>query len=132
VTPLPLLVRLCRWNAAAAPTQTYGPLILAAILLLLVSQFSRLTTAVTDDAFECWFGSGLIRRRIPLARIEDASVVRHRWFYGWGIRLTPRGWLWNVSGLGIVELSLEKGRRFSVGSDEPERLAAALRQRLRA
>ena len=132
VTSLALLIGVVGCLVAAAATRNLGPLVLVAILLVILSQFSRLTTVVSDDAFECWFGSGFIRRRIPLEGIKAASVVRHRWFYGFGIRLTPRGWLWNVSGLGIVELTLGNGRHFSVGSDEPERLAAALSQSLDA
>jgi hypothetical protein len=60
--------------------------------------------------------------------IRDARAVRNRWFYGWGIRLTPHGWMFNVSGLDAVELDLPNGRRFRNGTDEPERLLAAIRQ----
>lgn len=107
------------------------PLALAALGLLLVALvlFATLTTAVEDGAFLCYFGPGLIRRRVPLARIAAVEVTRNRWYWGWGIRLTPRGWLWNVSGLDAVELHLRDGRRFRVGTDEPEKLAAALRER---
>jgi hypothetical protein len=45
-----------------------------------------------------------------------------------GIRLSPGGVLWNVSGLDAVELSLDGGRRFRVGTDEPRALAAAIAQ----
>jgi hypothetical protein len=87
---------------------------------------STLTTTVDSRAFECWFGPGLIRRRIPLANIQEVSVVRSAWLWGWGIRLTNRGWLWNVSGLRAVRFRLTSGRHFSVGSDEPDRLVAAI------
>jgi hypothetical protein len=56
--------------------------------------------------------------------------VRTPWYYGWGIRLTPYGWLWNVSGTGGVELRFEDGGRFRVGSDEPDRLADAIHLRM--
>jgi hypothetical protein len=54
-----------------------------------------------------------------------------RSFYGWGIRWIPGGWLWNVSGLDGVELVLVNNRRFRVGTDEPEQLAAAIQGALR-
>ena len=50
---------------------------------------------------------------------------------GWGIRLIPNGWLWNVSGLGAVELSLVNGQRFRIGTDEPEQLATAIQGALK-
>lgn len=130
VTTLALLVGVVGCTVAALATRNFGPFILVGILLAILSQFSRLTTAVDDEAFECWFGSGLISRRIPLPRIARVEVVRNLWLYGFGIRLTPRGWMWNVSGLVAVELTFANGRHFRVGSDEPERLAAALQARL--
>jgi hypothetical protein len=35
-------------------------------------------------------------------------------------------WLWNVSGYQAVELTLNNGKRFRLGSDEPEALVNAL------
>jgi hypothetical protein len=40
------------------------------------------------------------------------------------------GWLYNVSGLRAVEVGLKSGRKYRVGTDEPERLEAALKQRI--
>ena len=49
----------------------------------------------------------------------------------WGVRWTPGGWLWNISGLDGVELALVSGRRFRIGTDEAEQLAAAIQGALR-
>jgi hypothetical protein len=46
-------------------------------------------------------------------------VVKTPWYYGWGSRLPQTGWLWNVSGLDGVKVQFDDGRRFRVGSDEP-------------
>ena len=79
-----------------------------------------------EGAVKLRFGVGLIRRTIPLGRIQAAARVRNRWWYGWGIHLTPHGWLWNVAGLDAVELRLEEGKVFRIGTDDPEGLEAAL------
>jgi hypothetical protein len=42
--------------------------------------------------------------------------------------LTPHGWLYNVAGRGAVEITLKGGRRFRIGTDEPERLCYAIQQ----
>ena len=94
--------------------------------------FSTLTVIVRDQTLEVCFGFGLIHRRIPLNRIREVQVVRTPWYYGWGIRLTPTGWLWNVSGLDGVEVQFDDGTRFRLGSDEPNQLAEALRRELSA
>ena len=106
-------------------------LLVGAVTTFLAFSLSSLTTSVSDDAVRVWFGVGLVRRRIPLDQITTARAVRNHWIYGWGVRVIPHGWLWNLSGLGGVELCLANGRRFRIGTDEPERLAAAIQGALR-
>jgi hypothetical protein len=106
------------------------PALIAATVSLVVVLvlFSTLTVIIRDQTVEVFFGPGLIRRRIPLGRIRKVEAVRTPWYYGWGIRLTPHGWLWNVSGLGGVEMQFNDGKKFRIGSDEPERLVEVLRR----
>lgn len=103
------------------------PVISAVLVGCVLVLFSTLTVVVRDGAMDVFFGPGLIRRRIPLHRIREVRVVSTPWYYGWGIRMTPTGWMWNVSGLAGVEILFDDGHRFRVGSDEPDRLAQALR-----
>lgn len=96
--------------------------------------FSWLDTEVNEEAFVVSFAAGALRRRIPLSEIEGAAVVTVPWYYGWGARLTPRGWLagapggwlFSVWGRRAVALRLQGGRGFTVGSDEPDSLLAAI------
>ncbi len=97
-----------------------------ALLLALGWLFGSLEVAVTDASVDLAFGPGWPRKSIPLASIEAARPVRNSWWHGWGIRLTPHGWLWNVAGLDAVELELADGRPFRIGTDEPSRLAEAI------
>ncbi|RPI03421.1 MAG: hypothetical protein EHM72_01520 [Calditrichaeota bacterium] len=99
-----------------------------AILAVVTFLFYSLTVEIKNSTFTCWFGPGLIRKSIPLADIQQAQAVRNFWLAGWGIRFMAGGyWLWNVSGLQAVELVLKNGKRFRVGTDEPEKLVQALR-----
>jgi hypothetical protein len=100
---------------------------IAAAMAGVLSLFATLTVTVADDRVRCRFGVGLIRRQIRLSEVRSAEAVRNKWYYGWGIRLTPHGWLWNVSGLDAVELTFANGKRFRIGTDQPERLLAAIR-----
>ena len=106
----------------------------AALLVVLINlnvtavQFAWLTIEIQDVVLTARFGPGLIRKRVPLATIRTCTVVRNWWWYGWGIRWTPRGWLYNVSGLAAVELTLTDGRRLRIGTDEPQRLCQAIAQ----
>jgi len=104
------------------------PVILLLVLGVTLLLFSTLTVRVTSGVLDVFFGPGFIRRRIDLKDIREVRIVRNPWYCGWGIRWIGRGWLWNVSGLQAVELELENGRRFRVGTDAPEALAEALQQ----
>ncbi len=88
--------------------------------------FSRLTIVVGTDAVTAYFGAGWPRRTIGVHEVVAFRKVHNKWWYGWGIRKTPGGWMYNVWGLDAVELELASGKRFRLGSDEPDELEAAL------
>jgi hypothetical protein len=98
----------------------------AGMTLLLAALFPSLTVRVADGRLSLRYGLGVIRKSYALSEVRSARPVRNRWWYGWGIRLTPHGWLYNISGLDAVEIQLASGRRVRIGSDEPERLARAV------
>lgn len=47
-------------------------------------------------------------------------------YYGWGIHLTPHGWLYNVSGSDAVEIRMKTGKKYRIGTDVPEELERAI------
>ena len=96
------------------------------VLALTALCFSTLTVDVDGRSVNVRFGPGLIRRRIALEQVRAVWPVKNLWWYGWGIHWTPHGWLWNVSGLDAVEIDLEGGRCFRIGTDEPDELAASI------
>jgi hypothetical protein len=96
------------------------------VLGLVLLLFSTLTVEVDSDGIRIRFGIGLIRKHLPLDRVRGWQAVRNPWYRGWGIRLGRRDVLWNVSGLDAVELILADGRRFRVGTDEPDALMDAI------
>lgn len=104
--------------------------VMALVFLAVAWLFNGLTVRVTDETVSAAFGPGLIARRIPLRDVEDARVVRNHWWYGWGIRLTPHGWLFNIAGLDAVEVTFRGGKHFRIGTDEPEALVDAIQARL--
>lgn len=104
-----------------------GVLVIIAIALVV---FSSLTVVICEEELEVRFGPGLVHKRIKLDEIESCKVVKNRWFYGWGIRLTPHGVLYNVSGFHAVEIKLRTGKRFRIGTDVPQELEAAIQRAL--
>ena len=103
---------------------------LLGVLALTAVCFSTLTVTVDGRCVTVRFGPGLIRRRIEIGKVRAVWPVRNFWWYGWGIHWTPHGWLWNVSGLDAVEIDLDGGRCFRIGTDEPEALAQSIESAL--
>jgi len=68
-------------------------------------------------------------REFPLATIVKAEAVTYRpllEYGGWGIRIGRKGWAYNVSGNRGVQVTLEDGKSFLLGSLQPEKLASAI------
>jgi hypothetical protein len=97
------------------------------ILLICAIMFCKLTIKIDDEALQACFGIGLICKKVPLTEIVGCDPIRIRWWYGWGIHLTPYGWLYNVSGLDAVAITLRNGRRFALGTNDPDGLVTAIR-----
>ncbi len=97
------------------------------ILLVCAWLFHSLTIEISDRELRWRFGPGLIRKSVSLNEIVSAGPVRTG--LSWGIHWGPRtGWLYNVSGFDAVAVTLRSGKIFTLGTDEPEVLAKAIRQ----
>ena len=101
-------------------------LCMCGLFLFLTWLFGSLTVEVDDEELRHWFGPGFWKKSYQLLDIESSTVVRNSWFWGWGIRLTPNGWLYNVSGLDAVQLQLRSGRKLRIGTDDPQGLVEAI------
>ena len=112
---------------AAGLTQGSAVILLVLALTLVAALiFSSLTAEVAGGELIWYFGPGFWRYRQPLSEIVSAKAVTNPWWYGWGIRYTPEGWLYNVSGSGAVEILRKDGKRRRIGTDEPDALARAI------
>lgn len=103
--------------------------VMCLIMTAAAALVGTLTTSIDDESVRVHFGPvSLVRERFALTDIKSARTVRNSPVYGWGIRYIPHGRLWNVWGLDAVELQLADGRRFRIGTDEPQALLNALRR----
>lgn len=105
-------------------------LLVAGMLVLFLALFGSLTVSVGSSSVGIRFGVGFIRRGFRLEEVESCEAVRNPWWYGWGIKKIPKGWLFNVSGLDAVELTMRNGTVYRIGTDEPEKLSGAIQMRL--
>jgi len=108
------------------------PLIVSIILLVTLVLFYKLRITIEGEILCASFGMGIIRKIVPIAEIAACEPIRIRWWYGWGIHLTRYGWLYNVSGLDAVAITLRNGRRFALGTDDPQGLFSEIRRLISA
>lgn len=111
--------------------KAYGALVFTwAILLLVATQMWRMTVTVRDQKVILVSGTGHLKKTIDLKDVAAAEPVRNRWWYGWGLRWYPGGWLISISGLDAVEFRFREGRSLRVGTDDPWCLADAIQAEL--
>ena len=113
-------------SAAATSGAKPGLLIISLVLLAVAIALSSMTVEIDDRELRAYFGPGITAKRVALSDIAGAEVMPSSAWSGWGIRITPRGMLYNVSGRGAVEITLKNGNRFRIGTDEEENLKAAI------
>ncbi len=98
------------------------------VLAVIVVLFHSLTVVISGEELVVQFGPGVIRKRFKLNEIESCQTVRIPWYYGWGIRSTPDGMVFRVSGFHAIQIKLRTGKKFLIGTDVPQELEEAIRQ----
>ena len=99
-------------------------IVIAALLPMLL--VSSLTIRVTNERLAWRFGIGVIRKNVAIADIASVAIATTRWWEGWGIRRTSRGWLYNVSGFDVLAVTQTSGKRLLLGTDDARRLKSAI------
>lgn len=121
-----IMLALAGYLGMQDPVAIWIFLAMAAAMVIALLLFHSLSVEIADSELRIRLGIGLIRRRFPVKEIAAAKTARNKWWYGWGIRLTPHGWLFNVSGYDAVEITLKNGRVYRIGTDEPHKLHRAI------
>lgn len=98
------------------------------ILGLILTLFWSFTVEIREGLLHFYFGFGFMRRTIALTDVAMCSPVKHPWYGGYGIRWSPRGMIYIVSGQHAVELTLVSGKKFRIGTDEPMVLCRQIAQ----
>jgi len=123
---LPFIVLVGSGGFVGSLDHRQPPLVALIVLVAALLLFYKLTIKIGDETLCASFGVGIIRKRLWLADIAGCQAIRIRWWYGWGIHLTPYGWLYNVSGFDAVAITLRDGRKFALGTNDPHGLTAAI------
>lgn len=121
---------------AEVPSVDSGPNLLVSsvmvLILLVLASFVTLTVSIDDTYVRIRFGYGLFSKRFLLKEITSAKAVKNSWYFGWGTRMWfwPRMTIFNISGFDAVEIMMQNGKIYRIGTDVPKELETALTNQL--
>ncbi len=132
-TTYPVVAKLQQQQVCQVPLSIWLSLAFpATFMLLIVILFAktRLVTEVRPDGIAVSFRPFQFRTKtISFSEISEYQAVTYRpilEYGGWGIRRGRNGYAYNVSSNKGLLLTLKSGRTFLIGTQQPERLKAAV------
>jgi len=126
-----LIVFLYMNKIGSRPMDSTSVVLINIVLVLPYFLFYGLTTTIAKETIIVSFGIGLIKKKILLTRVTAVEKVINPWYYGWGIRIIPKGMMYNISGAKAVELRFNDTTRvFRIGTKDSVRLQEEIKKRL--
>lgn len=109
-------------------TEGRGLLILSMVVLYLLTLtfFYAFTVEISERRVKWWFGIGAIRKSCLLKEVQSTKEVKNPWYYLWGIKSIPGGWLYAIAPGSAVELVFKDGKVVRLGTNRPEELRKAI------
>lgn len=104
---------------------------LAAVIMILgyllgLGMFYSSTIEISEEKLKFWFGIGIVRKTFVLSEIQSSKEVDIPWYYFWGVKSIPGGWLWSIAPGTGVEIVLKNGSIVLLGTNQPEKLKQAV------
>ena len=94
--------------------------------LLGLALFNALTVQISDGKLKFWFGMGLISKTYSLNEIQSTKEVKDPWYYFWGVKAIPGGWLYASAPGNALEIVFKNGKIIHLGTNQSNKLKQAL------
>lgn len=101
-------------------------LFMLALTILGILMFYSFTIEITKDRLNFWFGIGVVSKSIKLSEISSFKSIKNPWYYFWGIKSIPGGWIYAIAPGEAVELILRDGKIIQLGTKQSQQLIRAL------
>jgi len=114
------------------PIDMVGYIILMVLLGGCLLGFYGMTIIVSDKQIQIKFGIGFYTKRIDLSAIDSITVTKYPLYFGYGIRMIPKGMLYNVSGRYAIEIKI-KGKKsvMYIGTNDWDNLKLILEESIK-
>lgn len=103
-------------------------IILIVILSVVLLMTFKLRVSVEDKQLTLSYGVGLFKKRFDLSNVNKVTMVKNKWYCGWGVRISSEGTIYNISGFQGVKIDFRSGVSIVVGTNKPLELYQALKE----
>ena len=126
-----LLATLFIFQIGTSPISLPGFLGIAGVTASMGALFYCMRTTISNRTLTVSFGVGLFRKEIDLAKVKSVESAKNPWIYGWGVRLIPGGWLYNLNGSDAVEIRFIDSKRIvRIGTEDTRKLMEEINARI--
>ena len=102
-------------------------LVVAGLFVLALASFYSFTIQIAAGKLNFWFGFGVARKSFPITEILSVEILKNPWYYLWGIKSIPGGWLYSIAPGGrVIELIFKDNRKIQLGTNRPEEIKRSL------
>jgi len=101
-------------------------IIIISLYLLGLVLFYAFTIEISDGKLKFWFGIGGVGKSYALEKIQSVQEVENPWYYFWGVKSIPGGWLFAIAPGSAVEVAFKNGKMIRLGTDQPNKLKQAI------
>jgi hypothetical protein len=127
-TLIPLQISLTYFKQGQNNLPSLVYIILMVIMVAALLTFYKLKVKADHSSIKIIFGVGLVNFTIRPKAIEEVKIIETPWYFGLGIRVTPKGMLYNVHGLKAVQITYLEGnnqetdrlKTVTIGTRDPE------------
>jgi hypothetical protein len=100
--------------------------VMIGIYLLGLALFYAFTIEVSEGLLKFWFGIGGIGKSYSLKEIQSNQEVENPWYYFWGVKSIPGGWLYAIAPGSAVEIVFKNGKIVRLGTNQSKKLIQAI------
>ncbi len=101
-------------------------LVAMGLYLLILVLFFAMTVEVSGKKLKFWFGIGGISKSYSIEEIQSTQETENPWYYLWGVKSIPGGWLYAIAPGSAVEIVFKNGKIVRLGTNQPKRLKQAI------
>ena len=114
------------------PIDTTGYILLLILFIVFFLGFYGMTVIVSDNQIQIKFGIGFYTKKIDLSAIDSISVTKYPVYYGYGIRMIPKGLLYSASGRHEIEIKIrDKKGVIQIGTNDWDNLKMVLEESIK-